>query len=147
MGFFDFAKSVGKKLFGASEAQAAPAAELTKEVASHGFNTNNLQIQSAGDKVTVTGQVMSQEEAERIILALGNTVGVAQVDTSQLTVPPATAAAPAAKMYTVKKGDTLWKIAEVHYGKGSEYPKIVAANNPPIVNPDLIQPGWVLRIP
>jgi nucleoid-associated protein YgaU len=144
MGFFDFVKNVGKKLVGASEAQAAPAPALTEEVASHGFDTKNLQIQSTGNDVKVTGQVKSQEEAERIILAVGNTVGVSSVDTSQLVV---NAEAPPAKMYTVKKGDTLWKIAEEHYGKGSDYPKIVAANNPPIVNPDLIQPGWVLRIP
>ncbi|MGL4288396.1 MAG: peptidoglycan-binding protein LysM [Phreatobacter sp.] len=144
MGFFDFVKNVGKKLVGASEAQAAPAPALTEEVASHGFDTNNLQIQSSGNDVKITGQVKTQEEAERIILALGNTVGVSNVDTSQLVV---NAAGPGAKMYTVKKGDTLWKIAEEHYGKGADYPKIVAANNPPIVNPDLIQPGWVLRIP
>lgn len=144
MGFFDFVKNVGKKLMGSSEAQAAPAPELAKEVASHGFDTSNLQIQSSGNTVTLAGNVKSQEEAERIILALGNTVGVSQVDTSQLIV---TTEAAQARMYTVKKGDTLWKIAEIHYGKGSEYPKIVAANNPPIVNPDLIQPGWVLRIP
>lgn len=144
MGFFDFVKSVGKKLVGSSEAQAAPAPALTQEVASHGFNTSDLQIQSSGNTVKLGGTVKSQEEAERIILALGNTVGVSQVDTSQLIV---NAEAPQARMYTVKKGDTLWKIAEVHYGKGADYPKIVAANNPPIVNPDLIQPGWVLRIP
>ena len=144
MGFFDFVKNVGKKLVGASEAQAAPAPALTQEVASHGFDTGNLQIQSTGNNVSVSGQVKSREEAERIILALGNTVGVSQVDTSQLVVNQEAAAA---KMYTVKKGDTLWKIAEAHYGKGADYPKIVAANNPPIVNPDLIQPGWVLRIP
>ncbi|WP_439575420.1 peptidoglycan-binding protein LysM [Phreatobacter sp.] len=144
MGFFDFVRNVGKKLTGSSEAQAAPAPALTQEVASHGFDTSGLQIQSTGNTVQLSGQVKSQEEAERIILALGNTVGVNQVDTSQLIV---NAEAPQARMYTVKKGDTLWKIAEVHYGKGAEYPKIVAANNPPIVNPDLIQPGWVLRIP
>jgi nucleoid-associated protein YgaU len=144
MGFIDFVKSVGKKLVGGSEAQAAPAPALTQEVASHGFDTSKIAIQSSGNSVQLSGQVKSQEEAERIILALGNTVGVQQVDTSQLIV---NAEAPQAKFYTVVKGDTLWKIAEAHYGKGSDYPKIVAANNPPIVNPDLIQPGWVLRIP
>jgi nucleoid-associated protein YgaU len=51
--------------------------------------------------------------------------------------------------YTVKKGDTLWKIAEEHYGKGqgAKYTEIVKANTPPVKNPDLILPGWVLRIP
>jgi nucleoid-associated protein YgaU len=68
------------------------------------------------------------------------------VDTSELIVQ-----APAAEstMYTVQKGDTLWKIAEEHYGKGkgAKYTEIVKANTPPVKNPDLIQPGWVLRIP
>lgn len=144
MGFFDFLKNVGKKLVGASEAQAAPAPELAREIASHGFDTSGLQIQTNGTNVQVTGTVKSQEEAERIILALGNTVGVSQVDSSKLSVAQEAATA---RMYTVRKGDTLWKIAEEYYGKGADYPKIVAANNPPIVNPDLIQPGWVLRIP
>ena len=146
MGFFDFVKNVGKKLVGASEAQAAPAPALTQEVASHGFDTSKLQIDSSGTSVQVTGQVKSQEEAERIILALGNTVGVSQVDTSQLIVQSET---PAARMYTVKKGDTLWKIAEAHYGKGqgAKYTEIVKANTPPVKDPDLIMPGWVLRIP
>jgi nucleoid-associated protein YgaU len=52
-------------------------------------------------------------------------------------------------MYTVQKGDTLWEIAEKHYGKGkgAKYTEIVKANSPPVKDPDLIQPGWVLRIP
>ena len=89
---------------------------------------------------------VTQEQAEKIILSLGNTVGVAEVDTSDLKVQqPATEA----KMYTVQKGDTLWAIAEKHYGKGqgNKYTEIVKANTPPVKNPDLIQPGWVLRIP
>ena len=53
------------------------------------------------------------------------------------------------RILNVQKGDTLWKIAESHYGKGQggKYPEIVKANTPPVKNPDLIQPGWVLRIP
>ena len=99
-----------------------------------------------GDTVKVSGKAKSQEEAEKIILSLGNRNGIAQVDTSGLTVEKP---APESTMYTVKKGDTLWKIAEEHYGKGhgAKYTEIVKANTPPVKNPDLIQPGWVLRIP
>ena len=53
------------------------------------------------------------------------------------------------QMYTVVKGDTLSAIAEKFYGKGhgGRYQEIVKANTPPVKNPDMIQPGWVLRIP
>lgn len=141
MGMFDFIKSAGKKLFGASEAKAASADELKKEVASHGFDASKLDIQVNGNSVSVSGAAGSTEEAERIILALGNTIGVAQVNSDII------AEGAQARMHTVAKGENLWKIAEKYLGNGSRYPEIVAANSPPIKNPDLIQPGWVLRIP
>jgi len=46
--------------------------------------------------------------------------------------------------YTVKKGDTLSKIAS-HYG--IKWKDIFEANKDIIKNPDLIQPGWKLKIP
>lgn len=55
--------------------------------------------------------------------------------------------APAAKTYTVKKGDSLWAIAAKYYGKGSEYTKIASANTDKISNPNLIYPGQVLTLP
>lgn len=144
MGLFQFIKDAGAKLFGG--AKPATAEGLQKEVAGHGFDAGKLKIDVQGDKVNLSGQAMTQEEAEKIILAIGNTAGIAQVDSSglQIQIP-----APEARMYTVKKGDTLWKIAELHYGKGqgAKYTEIVKANTPPVKNPDLIQPGWVLRIP
>jgi nucleoid-associated protein YgaU len=144
MGLFNFIKEAGAKIFGASPAKAATAETLQKELANHGLPAD-VTVSVDGDKVSVNGPVMSTEEAERIILALGNTVGVAQVESNLLInseVPPSV-------MYTVQKGDTLWKIAEHHYGKGKgpKYTEIVAANSPPVKNPDLIMPGWVLRIP
>lgn len=144
MGLFNFIKEAGAKLFGATPAKAASPETLTKALEEHGLPAN-VQVEVEGDKVKVGGPVMSMEEAERIILALGNTVGVAQVESNLI----ATDGAPAAKFYTVQKGDTLWKIAETHYGKGkgAQYTKIVEANSPPVKNPDLIMPGWVLRIP
>jgi nucleoid-associated protein YgaU len=58
--------------------------------------------------------------------------------------PPAPAP-PAARTYTVVSGDTLWAIAERHYGDGSRYQAIADASG--ISNPDLIYPGQVLTIP
>ena len=55
--------------------------------------------------------------------------------------------APAAKTYTVKKGDSLWAIAAKYYGKGSDYTKIASANTDKINNPNLIYPGQVLTLP
>ncbi|MEE9913885.1 MAG: LysM peptidoglycan-binding domain-containing protein [Deltaproteobacteria bacterium] len=53
-----------------------------------------------------------------------------------------------AKQYhEVKKGDTLWKIAEKYYGDGSLYKKIFEANQNILKNPDLIKIGQKLHIP
>ena len=60
------------------------------------------------------------------------------------------AAQPAAAnydTYTVKSGDSLSKIAKNFYGDAMQYNKIFEANKDQISNPDLIQPGWVLKIP
>jgi nucleoid-associated protein YgaU len=145
MGLFTFIKDAGAKLFGGS-AQAATPEALKKTVEGHGFDARNLNIDVQGDKVKLSGQAMSQEEAEKLILSLGNTYGVAEVDTSDLKVDKP---AEQSTMYTVQKGDTLWEIAEKHYGKGkgAKHTEIVKANSPPVKNPDMIQPGWVLRIP
>jgi nucleoid-associated protein YgaU len=145
MGFFDFAKKVGAKIFGSSEAQAAPAEELIKEAAKHGLDTSGVNVEVDGDRVVLSGSAMSMEEAEKIILAMGNTMGVAQIE-NRLAVNDA---APTSAMYTVKKGDTLWKIAEVNYGKGkgAKYDVIFNANRPMLSHPDKIYPGQVLRIP
>lgn len=64
--------------------------------------------------------------------------------------PAATDGAAAAETYyVVKEGDTLWKIAEAHYGagKGARYMEIFEANRPPLTDPDMIHPGQRLRIP
>ena len=145
MGLFSFIKDAGAKLFGGG-AQAATADDLKKEVQGHGFDPSKLNIDVQGDKVKLSGQAMTQEEAEKIILSLGNTIGVAEVDTSELQVQQP---AQQSTMYTVQKGDTLWEIAEKHYGKGkgAKYTEVVKANSPPVKDPDMIQPGWVLRIP
>ena len=145
MGLFSFIKSVGEKVFGASEAHAAPADQLAAEVAKHGLNVDGLDLQVNGNKITVGGSTTSTADAEKIILALGNTLGVSEIE-SNLIVAKEEAAS---HMYEVKKGDTLWKIAETNYGKGKggKYEIIFDANRPMLSHPDKIYPGQMLRIP
>ncbi len=46
-----------------------------------------------------------------------------------------------------KYGDCLWQIADEYYGNPRMWTKIYKANKNRISNPDLIRPGWVLKIP
>ncbi len=57
------------------------------------------------------------------------------------------AAAPAAKTYTVKAGDTLGAIAKEHLGSAGAYMKIFELNKDQLTDPDKIKPGQVLRLP
>ena len=52
--------------------------------------------------------------------------------------------APAATEYVVQKGDSLSKIGQQY---GVTWQEIFQANKDQIKDPDLIQPGWKLKIP
>lgn len=49
--------------------------------------------------------------------------------------------------YTIKKGDTLKKIAESYYGNSAEYIYLLERNKKCIENADLIYPGTLIVIP
>ena len=48
-------------------------------------------------------------------------------------------------MAEVKKGESLWKIAEQYYGDGNLYQKIFAANRDILTDPNRINIGQKLR--
>lgn len=149
MSLFDFFKDAGENLDTAkSEAQEmaeeqAKADAMTSQVKMLGLEVEDLVIGFDDGLVTVQGKTPSQAEREKVILVLGNIQGVARVD-DQLAVAEAAAAAT---LYTVQPGDSLSKIAKVHYGNAMKYPLIFEANQPMLKNPDRIYPGQVLRIP
>lgn len=49
--------------------------------------------------------------------------------------------------YTVKRGDSLWRIAERILGDGGRYTEIVDLNRDVLGRPDFIIPGTVLKVP
>lgn len=145
MSLFSFVKEAGEKLIDLlTPGNANAEAQLKQHVEKVGLGNPNISATVEGDKVILKGEVASQEEKEKIILAAGNIAGVASVE-DQITVTGPVA--QAARFVTVKKGDTLSGIAKAEYGDANKYNKIFEANKPMLSHPDKIYPGQVLRIP
>lgn len=138
MGLWSFVKDSGKKLFGGGD-DAPDAEALKKEVKDLGLGADDVDISVEGDKVKVSGVGLSKAIREKVILAVGNVAGVAEVEDDgddENTV-----------FHTVQKGENLSVIAQKTLGKASRYPEIFEANKPMLTHPDKIYPGQVLRIP
>lgn len=158
MGLFDFVKEAGAKIFGKDEPEPTPQVRnvdpatlekmkrnkaLQNLVATLGLAVEDLRVEVDGDTAVVHGKVDNQAEREKVVLAVGNVVGIARVDDRLEAVK----AEPEAQMHTVVSGDTLSKIAKKYYGDAGKYPVIFEANKPMLKDPDKIYPGQVLRIP
>jgi len=158
MGLFDFVKDAGEKVLGKDEPEVQPQKReidlaklqemkrnkaLQQLVARLGLEVEGLRVEVEGETATVYGKVDDAAEREKVVLALGNVVGIARVDDRM----EAAKAAPASLLHTVAKGESLSKIAQQYYGSASKYPLIFEANRPMLSDPDKIYPGQVLRIP
>jgi nucleoid-associated protein YgaU len=69
------------------------------------------------------------------------------VQSGSSSTAPSPAPSGAGATYVVKPGDSLSKIAKHHYGDADAWHKIYEANKDRIQDPDMIQPGWTLRLP
>jgi nucleoid-associated protein YgaU len=148
MGFIDFVKNAGDKVlkrgqYSEESTNQAKASALVDHVKAMELQIENLQVKYDDGVAQVTGTAPSQKDREKVVLAVGNTEGVARVDDQIAVVKPE----PEATWYTVKRGDSLSKIAKAHYGDAMKYPVIFEANKPMLTDPDKIYPGQVLRLP
>ncbi|WP_271855731.1 peptidoglycan-binding protein LysM [Patiriisocius marinus] len=162
MGLFSFIKNAGAKVFGIGKTTEEEAAEAKMEAAEvakandqragqrliNHINDLDLGIEDLfvsieGERATINGTAKTQEAAEKAILIVGNTAGIAEVS-DEITVEEEV---PVAVFHTVVSGDSLSKIAKKVYGDAMKYPVIFEANKPMLEHPDKIYPGQVLRIP
>lgn len=144
MGLFNFVKEAGEKLWdnlNDHKGQSDKIIEHLKKLNIPG--SDKVQVNVTDGKASVTGDGLTQEQKEKIQVAVGNIAGVSEVE-NNIT---ATDAKDEATYYTVKSGDTLSAISKTVYGDANKYNKIFEANRPMLSSPDKIYPGQTLRIP
>ena len=164
MALWEFVKDAGKSVFGKAEAATPPApkeaepadsalkaaapsdsdrkvAALKDELRALGMDGSDVHLRLRGDTVVLETKEATREQMEKLILAVGNIEGIANVeaDLPEAETPPV--------FHTVKKGETLSGIAKQHLGDANQYNSIFEANRPMLSDPDKIYPGQVLRIP
>ena len=85
MGLFSFIKNAGKKLGIGGDDEVPKAEAVKKELETHGLGTDKVEVCVVDDKVVLSGVVGDQDIFEKAVVAVGNTLGVSQVEASDLT--------------------------------------------------------------
>ena len=137
---FKFARDAGEKLRDGIKNMSEG---IHDRISGHKTKVQDLKVEQDGERVVLKGKAANRAEAEKAIVAAGNTPGIGEVE-SHIDIesePDQT------NFYTVQSGDSLSKIAKQFYGDASKYPVIFEANKPMLSDPDLIYPGQTLRIP
>lgn len=141
MGLFDFAKDMGKKIFGGED---DPAEKIKESIEENNPGIADLGVGYDEGLVDLSGRADSADAVEKAVLLAGNVKGVTEVSIDNMEAPAPT---PEVEYYTIVSGDSLSRIAKKYYGNAMDYPKLFDANREVIKDPDLIYPGQKIRIP
>jgi len=144
MGLFDFAKNIGKKIFGSDDNEEDASKKLTTHIEEDNPGIKNLQVEVVDGVATIRGETEDPSALEKAILMAGNAMGIEEVRADEVSSPVQTIEV---QYYEIQKGDTLWKIAKAFYDDGNKYKKIFEANREVIQDADKIFPGQKIRIP
>lgn len=143
MGLFDFVSDIGKKVF-SKEEDASKA--VTDHINADNPGIENLNVSVQNGTATIHGVASTAAALEKAVLMAGNIQGISNVSINA-DIGNGESLAGDDAFYVIQKGDTLWKIAETHYGNGAKYTAIVDANKEVIKDADKIFPGQKIRLP
>ena len=165
MGIFDSIKNA----LGSKEPEKDVTVGPSQLLREAGIDPSGLKFGFGTGSITVSGEISDEADRQKILDTLSSIQGISTVDDNMVVAlqPEPEVEAPAAgpdapapepveiateteaekRTYTVKSGDSLWKISEAMYGEGSRYMKIFEANTDLLENPDRIFPGQKLVIP
>lgn len=144
MGLFDFVTDIGKKIFSKQE-DASQA--VTEHIAEDNPGIENVQVSVEDGIAKIQGMADNASALEKAILMAGNIAGIRGVNVDGVSVANGESVADDEQFYVIQKGDTLWAIAEKHYGNGAKYKAIVDANKEVIKDENKIFPGQKIRLP
>lgn len=101
-------------------------------------------VEGGETRMARTGEPESLAQEQRLRKPIGED---AAVRSRTGTRNASKAGKPRKQAIIVKRGDTLWHIAEEHYGSGVRYSKIFRTNRDQIRNPHRIYPGQQFELP
>ena len=114
--------------------------ELISQARSSGVK--DLQVREQGNVLYIDGTVSSEAEKDRI-WSIYNKIDP-DYRSADLVLNLKVSGQSEGEVYEVQKGDSLSKIGSRY---GIAWREIYEANRDQIKDPDLIQPGWKLKIP
>lgn len=123
-----------------------PAGEATELVQVEAAPEGPTHTVSVGDDLWSLAQRYYGDGTQwRLIVAANPSL---QADPMQRLTPGAVLSVPdPVHLVTVRQGDTLSGLALTHLGDADRWPEIHALNAHRVADPDLIHPGWVLKVP
>ena len=125
---------------------APPAPAATPAAPAVAFNPTPPQQPVVYDPATEQQSAVEETTAEAYEPADMYEKPVARARPARKSAPARVASASTGKTkYKVRKGESLWSIAEARYGNGHKWKAIAAAN--PKIDPNRVQAGQTITLP
>ncbi|MEY4787518.1 MAG: hypothetical protein RL692_1412, partial [Planctomycetota bacterium] len=100
-----------------------------------------IQVNTRADMNASGGQIVNGQ-----MLASGDTLAIPAGLVPTPAPQPAVAGVPA-ELYTLKDGETLYKICQTKYGNGNLWKELADFNKSTISNPTKLRKGTTIRLP